>query len=153
MSFFDTIYIVAAFAMIIVLGLIMSFVMPKFLEPMAADLPPGANATITAQTDRVVGFLNLSFIALFFIFAGATIGLTIFLASHPVGLALWLIFNITTLVVWDSLSEFITGIAATDLNTGDMDTAISFFQGDMPKAIVVINVLIGAVMFGKRGVG
>jgi len=154
MSFFDSLYIVAGFAMIILLTLTMSYVMPKVMTPLVnAGLPPSANTTIMTKVTQTTNFLDSSFAALFFIFGATSIGLTIFLQSHPVALAFWLIFCIVTILVWDTMVEFITSVEATSLNDHSMDMAISFFKGDMAKAIVVINVLMGAVLFGKRAVG
>ena len=152
MSFFDTIYLVAGFAVVIIIALTMSYTMPKVLAPMQDDLPPGVNTTIMDSVNRTTNFLDTSFAALFFIFSAATIGMTIFIQSHPVALAFWLMFNIVTLLVWDVMVDFITIIESTVLNTHSMDTALAFFKGDLPKAIVVVNVLMGAVLFGKRAV-
>lgn len=150
MSFFDGIYMLAGFAVLIILALTFNHVFDVFMPKIQDDLPVGANETLTRAMDRTTNFLDTSFIALFFIFSAVVIGLTVFLISHPVGLAIFLMMQIVTIMVWDSLDTLLTGIEASAINGGEMDTALAFFHGDMPKAIVIINILLGAVMFGRR---
>jgi len=153
MSFFDVIYVIAGLAVMIVLVMAYSFVFDAFMPRIQDDLPVGANETLINAMDKTETFADNSFIAMFFIFSAVIIGATVFLVSHPLGLAIWLCMNIITILVWDALDDLITGLEASSLNTGVMSNAIAFFHGDLPKAAVIINVLLGAVLFGRRAMG
>lgn len=153
MAFSDALYLVIFAFVFVVVVLSGSFVYTTVMGAIDQDLPPAANASISASMNSNMEFADNSFSAIWFILAAISIGLTIFLGSHPVVLAVWLMFNIVAFFVFDILSDFLAGFLASDLNTGEMNDAVAFIQGDMPKAIVVVNVLIGAVLFGKRAAG
>lgn len=153
MAFSDSLYIVIFAFVFITVVLSSSFVYNTVMGEISEDIPAEANESISASMSSNMQFADDSFAAIWFIMAAVSIGLTIFLGSHPVVLAVWMLFNIVCFFVYDILDDFLTGFLATSLNTGEMNDAVSFVQGDMPKAIVIINVLIGAVLFGKRAMG
>jgi len=150
MAFSDSLYIVIFAFVFITVILACSYVYNTVMGEIGPLVPAEANASIGSAWSNNLQFADDSFAAIWFILAAISIGLTIFLGSHPVVLAVWLLFNIVCFFVYDVLTDFLTSFLATDLNTGAMNDAVSFVTGGMGKAIVVINVLIGAVLFGKR---
>ncbi len=150
MAFSDSLYIVIFAFVFITVVLASSYIFNTVMGAIGPDLPVETNTSVNAAWSNNVQFADDSFAAIWFILAAISIGLTIFLGSHPVVLAVWLMFNFVCFFVYDVLSDFLTEFLTTDLNTGVMNDAVSFVTGGMAKAIVVINVLIGAVLFGKR---
>lgn len=153
MGFSDALYLVIFAFVFIVVVLSSTFILNTVMAQIGPDIAPEVNSSVMDSWEQNKTFADDSFTAIWFILAAISIGMTIFLGSHPVMLAVWVLFNITAFFVYDMLDDFLTVFLATPLNTGDMNDAAAFVQGDMPKAIVVINVLIGAVLFGKRAMG
>lgn len=141
--------IICAFALP-VLVLTIDYTNNAFLDAVGDRMPAQQNASIQAAWQNNVDFWNNSLAAIFFLFAIIAIGLTIFLASHPFLLIAWIFFNLIILWLHDALMEVLSVIIASPLNTGAMDVAIGFIQTDMISGIVIINIILGAVLFGKR---
>lgn len=108
------------------------------------------NQSIQESWAQNRNFWDESLPAIFFIFAALSIGLTIFLSSHPFLLIAWVFFQMLILWLHDALLEVLTQVVASPLNTGAMATSISFIENDMAKAVVMINIILGIVLFGKR---
>jgi hypothetical protein len=153
MSFLDSIYIVASIALIIFITGLLAYVWVTFIGVVGPHLPANVSSTVNSSVMGPFTTVNNFIPALFYILSAIAIGATIYLQSNPVWLAIWLVINIAALVVWDGLDDFLTTYAASAANTGLMTTAISFFHNDIPKATVIINVLMGCVLYGKRFIG
>lgn len=151
MAFSDSLYLVVIFFVLVVTVLTADYVWTAIsATPIMDDVPESVDNSTTATWENTTNFMDTSFQALFLIFAVVGIGLTILLASHPFMLVAWMLVNLVILFIYDTLCDFLTVFQTSDLNTGAMDVAIAFIENDMAKTIVLINILIGAVLFGKR---
>lgn len=152
MAFSDIAYLVIlAFAFVVIL-LTMDYIWTAVIGVIGPDMPGNTSQSMNASWTQNKQFADDSFTAIWFLLAAVSIGLTIFLGSHPIVLVAWIFFNFVILFVVDSLTDFLTAFLASDMNTGSMNDAASFVQTDMPKAIVGVNILLGIIMFGKRAV-
>jgi len=152
MAFSDVMYLVI-FAFLFVIVILTSDYLYNAVmgtEYLENNIPAEINESVEDSWDTNVSFANNSFAGIWFILGIVSIGLTIFLASHPIVLIGWILFNIITLFVFDVLTDFLTQFLLSDLNTGVMNVAIAFIENDLAKAVIVLNVLIGAVLFGKQ---
>jgi hypothetical protein len=152
MAFTDNLYLVIGMALLIVTVLSGDFIIKNVLgnPTVQAKLPAQMNASANAAWTNNQQFADNSFAAIFFIFGAISIGLTIFLQSHPLFMVAWLFFCIILFFTFDILTDALTPFMSSSLNTGAMNNAWAFFHGDMPKGLMVLNVLLGAVLFGKR---
>ena len=113
-------------------------------------MTPEMNTSINDSWDNNVAIYNGSFVAIWFIFMVLTIVLTITLQSHPAFLILWLFFNIVFLWVYDAMLQFLIPFLDSEINTGDLDDASSFLLNDIGKFTIFVNIILGAVLFGKN---
>lgn len=148
MSFFDTLTLVMAFMLIIIVSLASLYVWTVTAPQLHA--PANVTTAFNNSINTSVSFWDTSFAAMFIILALGSVVLTIFLSSNPALLVAWIFLNMATLFVWDSLNDVLTIFIAMPLNGGQMNTAIAFFQTGVPMAIPIINLLMGIVIFGKR---
>lgn len=155
MAFSDAFFVlIAGFALIItVWALDLTF--KSVMDSVGPELTTvyGNNTyetNINTAWDNTTAFYNSSFAAMYVIASAISIGLTIFLRSHPLILVAWIFFNIVFFFLWDSLVDVMDAIAATTLNTGVMDDALLFFTTDIPRVAMLVNVCMAAVFLGKR---
>lgn len=157
LAFSDSLFLVIFAVALIVVVVTLNYIMGAVFPTVQDDIPVSMNSSLNNSWDRQVQFANNSFAAIWFMFAVVSIALAFLIKSHPILLFAWLMFNVVLFFVYDSLSDFLTDFLASSLNDENaMDVAVSFFQSDIPKAIVIINLLLGFVLFGKgalRGVG
>lgn len=152
MAFSDIMYLMLmAFALLVTM-VACNYMLEAMMGHIEGDIPETTNASVHDSWDQNMEFADNSFAAVWFLLAAISIGLTIMLASHPVVLIAWLLFNVLCLFVWDTMNDFLTPFLASDLNLGGMEDAASFVQTDLPKAIIGVNILVGMVLFGKRAV-
>lgn len=151
MSFVDVLYALIAFFILIVVWNVMDFVWQNTAPAFNSSIDPAIAGNLSAGITKNEQFFDTSFAALFVIVIAVSAVLTVFLASHPVVLMVWLLFNTVLIFVYDSLNDYLTVFLLTDLNTGVMNTAVAFFQSGMPKALIFGNVLMAIVLLGKRG--
>lgn len=115
-----------------------------------SGVPNNFNTTMNASINKSVSFWDSGMAAIFLIISIASVILTVFLNSHPVLLAIWVLINLVTLIVWDTFNDTLTIFINSPVNGGHLDNAASFFQSDMPKFIPIINMFIGIFLFSKK---
>lgn len=138
------------FFLFIIVSLTGLFIWSNFTPMMNTTANGNVTNTFTASINQTVSFWDLSFSAIYIIVSLASIILTIFLQSNPALLVIWLLLNVVILFVWDQLNSILTLFLAMPLNGGQFPHAVAFFQGDIPKIIPIINMLIGLFLFGKN---
>lgn len=152
MAFSDILWVVGALFLLIIVGNTLDYAMDAVRPHYNDSIPANTSAKIDSAWTNNQQFFDGSAAALFLIFAVLSIVLTIFLASHPVLLVIWIFVNLVVLFVYDTFDLFLVQFMASSLNTGAMDSAYNFFHGDLPKAVAIINMIAGLILFGKRGV-
>ena len=153
MSFIDVLYALIVFFVLILVWNVMDFVWQTTAPAFNSSIDPAIAGNLSSGITKNEQFYDASFAALFIIVLAISAVLTVFLASHPVVLMVWLLFNTVMIFVYDALNDYLTAFLLTDLNTGVMNTAVAFFQSGVPKALIIGNVLMAVVLLGKRGVG
>lgn len=156
MSFFDVPYIVAGFAVFLLVVIVCNYVFVQ-VSPAYSTGPNAAPVNITNRLNTSwnsnVTFFANSYQALFVLFMLVSIILTALISTHPVVLAVWLLFNLVSLVVYDFMDGFLQTIKADPMNAaGVMNNAIDFYHSGVPKLIPVASFLMAAVMLGKRAI-
>ena len=153
MSFFDTLFTVVILGAFII-TLMVSINIWDTLFPIASqNVPTSISNNLNTGWDRNVDFFDSAYPVIFIIIGIISIMLTIYLYNHPVFLVVWLLINLITLVIYDGVLDAINAIAATSLNTSQLNTALDFFRTQVPRLIIVINIIMAVVMLGKRGLG
>ena len=156
MSFFDVPYIVAGFAVFLLVLIVANYVYVQVSPAyMTGDHPAPTNVTtrLNASWYSNVSFFAKSYQALFVLFMLISIILTSLISTHPVVLAVWLLFNLVSLVIYDYMDGFLQVIKADPMNAaGVMNDAIDFYHSGVPKLIPVASFLMAAVMLGKRAI-
>jgi hypothetical protein len=153
MGMSDIIYLVVGAFVLLVVILAMDFSFNQVFDSIDQELPPARAAAYNASWSNNVSIFDNSFSALFVIFGLISLALAIFLPSHPVFLIIWLLLNMVMLWAYDIMDLFLDQILTSDLNTGNMNNAVTFVDNTMPKAALVLNMFVGLVLFGKRVIG
>ena len=152
MSWLDLIpYLLVTFFVLILVWLICDYVWIAVFPTINQSGNEEIAATLDTSWDKSKEFADGSYVALFLIIGVIGCVLTVFLAGHPIMLIAWLFINLIALFLYDIFNDFLTVFLLTDLNTGMMSTAVSFFQNGMPKAIIILNMLMALIFLGKRG--
>lgn len=152
MSFQDIPFIVIYMFAFIILVVTTDYAWNTIYPVVSEDLTPAQNATLSGGWDNNVNFFDNAFTGLFILFLLSSVLLTALLATHPVILFVWLLFNMLVLLLYDSLNQYLTAFATSPLNdAGAMSTAITFFSSGVPKVIVIMTVIMAIVMLGKKG--
>lgn len=149
MAFSDSIYLIITAFVLIIGTLTISYIYDAVMPSISGDLPVGYVAKSDAAMDNNINFINLSFAALFFLFAILSFVFSSMVASNPVFLIAWLLINMITLFMYDTLLTVLDAFMLSDLNTGVMNTAYAFFTGGMAKGIIIINIIISIALYGK----
>lgn len=154
MAFLDLIYGLVIITTIIIGVLIADYAYNTIMTPFNnLDNDPeivNFNNNMTAKWHQNRDFFNNSFGAIFFIILVIDIVLIIFIRSHPVFLVIWFFMNLILLYVYDSMSVIVDAIEDSVINTGAMNNAISFFNGWIPKSLIIGNMITAMILFGKR---
>ena len=152
MSLFDSLGITVMFF----LFLIVSIVALYMWATVSPSIPDSGNNNITStfnnSINTSVAFWNQDFAVIYMILMLGSVLLTIFLNSNPALLVIWLLLNVAIVFVWDQLNTVLNLFVNSDINGGQLDQAVDFFQGPMGKVIPIINCLIGIFLFGKKAV-
>jgi len=143
------ILLVFSFVFVVIL-LSADYSFTKVFDSIDQDLPTARAEKYNASWNNNVSFFNNSFSALWAIFALISLALALLLPSHPVFLIIWLLLNLVMIWLYDTLEVFLQKFLESDLDTGAMDQATNFVDTTLPKAALVLNMLVGIVLFGKR---
>lgn len=146
----DILYVLLLGFILILLLWIFDYTHDAFFAKIGPMLDPAQETALNDSWDSTVSFFDMSFAAMLIIFALAAIALTILLASHPVFLLVWLFFSMVLFFIWDTTVDVLDAIGATVLNTHVADNALAFYENDLPKAFMLINILLAGVFLGKR---
>ena len=156
MGFDDILYLVVSCVLVIPIIVMAIDLVNSEMNTAVGDSGLNINATVNESIQESwtqnKNFWDQSLPAIFFIFAAISVGLTIFLSSHPFLLIAWVFFNMLILWLIDALLEVLAAVVASPLNTGAMATSISFMENDLAKAVIMINIILGIVLFGKRAI-
>lgn len=153
MAFSDILYlVVGAIGFLITLAVCMAVFTP-FMAAVGPNMPGNTSTQVSGVWTGNISFFDSSFAAIFVIMAVMSIGFTLFLNSHPVFLVIWLFANLLTLFVWDVMMDVLTDVITALGVVASFPNSVAFLQNDMAQAIVVINVLLGVVLFGKKLAG
>lgn len=153
MSFEDPIVLVAFAFLFITVSLVGMYIWTSVSPSLSAQDHSNFTTTMNSSINQSVSFWNTGLATVYILLCLASIILTVFLSSNPALLVVWMLMCVVTLFVWDSLNDVLAVIAASTLNGGQMSSAISFFQSDIPKLVPLVNLLIGIFMFGKGALG
>lgn len=150
MALSDLVYLMAGAFILIIVVLSMDYAFTQVMSSIEPDLPAERFASLNESWTNNATMMNDSFSALFVVFGLVSLALAIFLPSHPVFLVVWILLNLVMIWVYDTMELFLQAFLDSDLDTGIMDDATSFVDTTLPKAALVLNMLIGTVLFGKR---
>lgn len=150
MSFTDTPYLLLAFGIIIIVFMAMNSIVNPILDGLEGHIPTTMNESLHRGWDANISFYDTHFAALFIILLILSAFLTVALPVPPIVLAVWLLVNILSLILWDYFSAILIVVEASALNTGGMNTAFSFFTSEIGKIIPVTNMILALIMLGKH---
>lgn len=149
MAFSDLLYLVFFMFTLITVVLVGDYIYNAVFPLVSPQIQTNISTSLSDTWTTTTGFYNGSFIAIFLILGIVSLILAAKLASSPVYLLMFLLFNLVILWFYDGLSTYLTLFLASPLNTGSMNTAASFLQNGLPKALIVINIIVAIVLFGK----
>lgn len=150
MAFSDLVYIMVGAFLLIITLLTVDFTLKAILPEVQDEVPEQTYDKLNASWTNNANIFNNSYSALFVLFALVSLALAVFLPSHPVFLIVWFLVNLVMIWVYDTMDIFLQGFLNSDLDTGVADSAVSFVDNTLPKAALILNMLIGMVLFGKR---
>lgn len=150
MSFFDSLGITIFFFLFIILSLTSLYIWTNISPAIPASENANITTTFNSSINNTISFWNNGFSTIYIILMLGSVLLTVFLNSNPALLVVWLLLNVAIIFVWDQLNVVLSIFTNTEINGGQLDKAIDFFQSDVGKIIPVINLLIGLFMFGRR---
>lgn len=150
MSFFDGLYLVVWFFVLLIVSCTAYFVWNQIWPTVKAGVPATTQTKLETSVDNGMAFVDGSYAAMFIILMLCSVAMTVMLAANPIALIAWLLINIVTLVVFDSLNGFVSAFVAGGVYSGTFANAASFFQTGIPKVIPVFNMLLAIFLFGKR---
>lgn len=148
LGYSDIIFLIVEFFIVLVFALAASTTFDA-VYPKIVTTPSNITNTLNASYNNTMNFYDMGFGALFFLFSIIALALVLLLPSHPVFLLMWLFINIVLFFLYDTLDTVVTGIKGTSLDNGRMNNAMSFFNHDMPKALMIFNALIAIVLYGR----
>lgn len=148
MSFVDIPLLIVVGAMLIVTLNIADFVYNEAM-PDASEIPEPVHTALDRSWTNTKTFYNNSFAAIFIIAGLAAVLLTAYLYSSPVALAVWLLFNMVSLFIYDAVTEYLSSFLASSLNTNAMIDAVAFWNSGVPLLIPGLSLAMAIIMFGR----
>lgn len=153
MSQLDIVLLVVGFCIFLFVAATAESIWRQMFASAYASSSPSVQSTqqtLNSSVNNNFTFFNASYVGLFIVMALVSIGLTIFVSSHPVFLFAWLLVNLVTLMVYDAILPSVVSFAGSSLNTGAMSNAFTFFQSGIAKVIIVLNVIMAVVLIGGK---
>lgn len=153
MSQLDTVFLIVGFCTFLLMAATAQSIWQQMFTSAYQTTAPSMQPTMQTVNNSVNNnftFWNASYVGLFIVMGLVSVALTIFISSHPVFLFAWLLVNLVSLMIYDSILPFVASFATSSLNSGAMANAFTFFQSGLAKAIIVINVIMAIVMIGGK---
>lgn len=151
MAFQDFIYLVVGAFVLIMIVLAMDYTFDSVFPLIQNQIPSNQSTALSSAWTKNNDFFNGSFPAIFFLFSFVALVAAAFISSNPVYLIIFIFINLVLLFVYDAMTQFLTQFMTSSLNTGSMNTAQNFVNNDLPKGIIVLNILLAALLYGRRG--
>ena len=153
MSQLDIVFLVIGFCIFLLMAATAQSIWQQMFASAYQTTNPSMQPTMQTVNNSVNNnftFFNASYVGLFIVIGLVSVALTIFISSHPVFLFVWLLVNLVSLMIYDSILPMVVSFASSSLNTGALSDAFAFFTSGIAKVIIVINVIMAIVMIGGK---